>query len=75
MSVLPYVPSFGEKLAPGISEAIGNVAKGFAQRSNKRAWEKFISHEAASVNSSQPTPAGISDGLNQMQQQTPAQPG
>ncbi len=73
--VLPYVPSFAERLSPVLSQAVGNVAQGFAQRSNKRAWEKFISPEAAKVAPGQENPAGISDGLNQMQQQAPAQPG
>lgn len=72
MTVLPYVPSFGERLVPALSEAVGNVAKGFQDRSNKRAWEKFITPEQPSVNSEQ---NGLQGNLNQMQQQGQNQQG
>lgn len=31
VQVLPYVPSFGEKLAPALSQAVGDVAQGYQQ--------------------------------------------
>lgn len=74
MSVLPYVPSFAEKLGPVLSESIGNIGQGFAQRSNKRAWEKFITPATTMANATQPNVAGVSDNLNQMQQQAQNQP-
>lgn len=31
-NVLPYIPSFGEKLVPTVAGALGNIAKGYGQR-------------------------------------------
>ncbi len=77
--VLPYVPSFGERIGPQISEAFGNVAKGFADRSNRRAWEKLITPQAAPAASvplqGEPNAAGVGANPNQMQQQVQGQPG
>ena len=42
IQVLPYVPSFGEQLAPVLAQALGDVGKGLQQRFVNRQDEKII---------------------------------
>lgn len=46
VQVLPYVPSFGEKLAPVLSQAIGDVAQGFKQKSARERFHSLLNPPA-----------------------------
>lgn len=69
VQILPYVPSFGERLVPAFTEAGGNLVKGLESRRNKIAWERLTTPGKQVQNANQPT-----DNLNEMQQQAANQP-
>lgn len=58
VQVLPYVPTFGEKLAPVLSEAAGKVGEGFQRQRAQAAWQRLIT----------PQQPQMPSGVGQMQQ-------
>ena len=58
VQVLPYVPSFGEKLVPALGEATGQLASGLAKRNAQQQWEKLMTPQQASAQ------GGIAPGEN-----------
>lgn len=52
VQVLPYVPSFGEKLAATLSEAGTDIAKGIQRRSAQTALQKLLNPQQQTVSQS-----------------------
>lgn len=60
VQVLPYVPSFGERLAPVLAEAGSNIAQGLDRRNAMTALQKILAPQQAS----QGVPGHISTAMN-----------
>lgn len=63
VQVLPYVPSFGEKLMPVLSESIGNIAKGYQQQRANQNDQKILEGLAKNPNA---TPLEQIAAVNQL---------
>jgi hypothetical protein len=67
VQVLPYVPSFGERLLPVLAQAGSDVAQGIQKRNAQSALQRLLSGQTQSS----PAQGGVSQVQNTVPQQNP----